>query len=181
MPPKPVDPPPRPRRRLGRWPLIAICTVGAIAVILIATTHPWWTAATPEPTITLTTMSISFTGSGSGAVKATSVCAGHCPVLLSVGGSQTLTFTVTPDTAFTNCDPSVYYTVTKVTETTTGGAFPIAGVTADSGRTSLPVTIPNPVGSTTCVTTAQIWVDFNVVDQGPSSQTPALKVTVIQS
>jgi hypothetical protein len=176
----PEKPVPR-RRRWGRWSLVAVCAVGATAVLLIATTHPWWTVGSAGPQFTLETMAISFGGTAAGDVHATSICAGHCPVALSVGVSQTLTFTVTPETAFTNCSPPVYYTVTKVTETTTGGAFQVAGITANSGRTSLPVTIPDPVGEPGCVTTAQIWVDFHVVDAGASTQTPALKVTVTHS
>jgi len=149
-------------------------------VVLIATIHPWWTTATPVPAFTLESLTVAFTGSGASAVHATSVCAGHCPVRLSVGERQTLVFTVTPTTHITNCSPSPYYTVTNVVETSSGGAFGLVNVSANSGA-SLPVNIPSPLGGPTCVTTAQIWVTFGVADQGPSNQTPALKVTVTQS
>ena len=175
----PVPPPAR-RRRLGRLQLVGICIAGVVVVLLVATVHPWWGKPTPPPTFTLVTLDVTFNGSASSAVHATSICAGHCPITLSAGTEQTLAFTVTPYTAIANCSPSTYYTVTKVTETTTGSAFQLNSVSADTG-TKLPVTIPNPLGSSTCVTTATIYVSFGVADQGPTNQTPALKVTVTHS
>jgi len=155
-----------------------VCVAGAIAVVVIATVHPWWIDSATGPEFTLSTLAITFAGSAATAVTATTVCGGHCPVTLGVGASQLLAFTVTPNSAITNCSPKVHYSVTKVVETSTGGAFPIASVTADVDHTALPVTIPSPLGGSTCVTTAQIWVTFDVVNEGPSHQTPALKVTV---
>jgi hypothetical protein len=176
--PDPPAEPPRRRRRWGRKTLIIVCIAGAIAVLLIATIHPWWIGSSTAPQFVLDTMNISFGGSAAAAVEATSICNGHCPVTLSVGTTQLLGFTVTPESTITNCSPKVHYSVTKVTETSTGGAFPIESVGADVDHTALPVTIPNPVGGSTCVTTAQIWVTFDVVDQGASHQIPQLKVTV---
>jgi len=172
---------PRRRRRWGRWTLVAVCAIGAVAVILIATTRPTWIYGPREPEFTLESIAVGFTGSGAGAVSATSICGGHCPVRLSVGTTQLLAFTVTPSTPIGNCSPSTHFTVTKVVESSTTGAFPVDSVSADVHHTALPVTIPNPLGGSTCVTTAQIWVTFGVVDQGPSTQTPSLKVTVTES
>ncbi|MFY9717264.1 MAG: hypothetical protein WAK40_04950 [Thermoplasmata archaeon] len=176
----PDSPPeaPRRRRRWGRRTLIAVCIAGAIAVLLIATIHPWWIGPSTAPQFVLDTMNISFSGSASAAVEANSICGGHCPVTLGVGATQLLAFTVTPVSPISNCSPKVHYSVTKVTETSTGGAFPIASVSADEAHTALPVTIPNPLGGRECVLTAQIWVTFDVVDEGASHQIPQLKVTV---
>ncbi len=149
--------------------------------MLIATTHPWWAGGTPLPAFTLATMDITFAGSGASAVKATAICNGHCPVRLSEGDSQVLAFTVTPTVTISGCNPAVYYSVTKVNETSTGGAFVVTHVGAGVSNAPLPVTLPNPLGGPTCVLTAEVWVTFEVRDLGPSTQSPALKVTVVQS
>jgi hypothetical protein len=161
-------------------PLTAVCVAGAVAVVLIATTHPWWTVGTPLPVFTLETLGVTFTGSGASAVQAINICERHCPVSVSVGQHETLAFTVSPYTSIPNCSPPVHYTVTKVVETSTGSAFNLLNVSANTGS-SLPVDIPSPLGGPRCVATAEIWVTFNVLDQGPATATPALEVTVTKS
>jgi len=168
------------RRRWSRGSLVAVCVVGAIAVIAIATIHPWWGSPGALPQFTLQTLAISFAGNGSAAVKATNVCAGHCPITLSEGQRQTLSFTVNPVPPLAVCNPSKYYTVKSVVETS-AGAFGLTGVTAGTSGSPLPITIPDPVGGPTCQETAQIWLSFLVGNSGPPHQTPALKVTVTLS
>ncbi|HTP56069.1 MAG TPA: hypothetical protein VML53_05335 [Thermoplasmata archaeon] len=169
--------PPRRRQRWGRWTLIGVCAVGAVVVILIATTHPWWSTSSPAPEFTMKTLAISFTGTGASAVKATAVCGGRCPFPIPAGSHTTVTFTITPNSQPTGCDWSTYYRVTKVVETTSG-AFALTGVTADNPPVALPVPIPYPYNGSTCISYAQIWLAFSVVDSGASTQTPALTVTV---
>jgi hypothetical protein len=181
--PDPVEAaPPKPRRR-GWLSILAVCAVGVLAVSAIATIHPWWGGSSAAPTFTLKTLNVTFVGSGAGSVKADDLCELKCPAKLSAGTSGLIGFTVTPDATIRGCDPSPYFTITKVTEVTTGGAFPLASVTADSQQ-ALPVTIPNPLNpgnGGTCVTTAEVWLTLTVVDQGPATQSPAFKVTVTKS
>jgi len=172
--------PAQPRRTWGRYRIAAVVVAGAVAVLLIANSHPWSLAGPAPAAFELKSLSVTFTGSGSGGVMAVSVCQTECPVHAHVGDTATVGFTVSPVHAFTgNCSPSVYYTVTKVTESSTG-AFQVANVTANSNE-KLPVTLPDPLGKPGCLVNDQIWVVFTVVDSGPSVQTPTLQVTVTQS
>ena len=172
-----VSTPPARRRFWTRGRLLAVCVAGVVAVIVIANTHPWSLLET-TPTIELQSLGVTMVGSGATGVHAPSPCAGQCPVAAHAGSTVTVSFLVVPYGSIT-CNPSVYYTITKVTQTSTG-AFTLTGVTANSGA-KLPVTIPDPVGGSTCQTSDEIYVSFSVTNQGPSSQIPTLQVTVTQS
>jgi len=181
MPKRGEPEPPPARRPWGRYRLAAVIGIGIVAVLLIANTHPWTYVAPPPPSFQLKTLTVTFTGSGSGAVHSGDLCLGHCPLSAAVGSSASVAFLVEPNTAITgNCDPSPHFTITKVAENPSSAAFALTAVSANNGE-KLPVTIPDPLGGTTCVDTDQIWVTFSVADQGPSSQTPALQVTVTES
>lgn len=175
------DPTPAPARRRHRWgklPLIAIAAAGVIAVVVIATVHPWW--ETPKPAFTLKSISVSFAGSGASEMIAQDLCVSRCPLTAVVGQQASVGFSVIPSPSVT-CGSSTYYTITKVKETTTAGAFSISGVTAGANKTHLPVTIPDPLTGPDCVTTAELTVTFLVSDSGTPTQTVALVVTVTQS
>lgn len=169
--------PVRRRRFWGRYQLLAVCVIGAVAVVLIANTHPW-SFLEPVPSFELVTLDVTYTGSGATGVHSGSICPNECPVRAGVGSTVTVGFLVVPVSSV-NCSPSTYFTITKVTQTSTG-AFSLTGVSANAGA-KLPVTIPNPVGGKSCETSDEIYVAFSVSDQGPSSQTPVLEVTVTQS
>ena len=172
------SPPPAARRPFWtRNRLLAVCVAGVVAVIVIANTHPW-SLLEPAPSIELASLGVTMVGSGAGGVHAASTCANQCPVRANVGSTVTVSFLVVPYGSIT-CTPSVYYTITKVTQTSTG-AFTLTGVTANSGA-KLPVTLPDPVGGSTCQTSDEIFVSFSVANQGPSTQTPTVQVTVTQS
>lgn len=174
-----LPPPPRRRLRWGRGPLIAVVVAGVVAVVLIATIHPW--ALGPAPAkFTLSGLDVSLTGSGASGVTVIDVCLHRCPATVSVGEKYIADFTVNPKATVT-CGDSTYFSVTKVKETTTGGAFSIENVSADAKSVPLPITIPYPLTGASCVTTAEIWVTFSVSDHGAPSQTPALVATVTES
>jgi len=169
--------PPARRPFWGRYRLLAAIAAGAVAVVLIATTHPWVPSGPPPPTFVLKSMSISFGGTGSSGVQSELVCADACPVSAQVGSYPRVPFSVSPQSTSTgNCSPSTYYSITAVA-VVTPEAFTIHSISVNSGG-SLPVTLPDPYGGTSCVETVEIWVTFSVANVGPATQSPSLKVSV---
>jgi len=169
-------PPPR-RPFWGRYRLLAAVAAGAVAVLLIATTHPWISSGPPPPTIVLKSLTISFTGTGASGVQSELVCESSCPVSAQVGSYPRVPFSVSPvSPAVGTCSPTPYYNITAVA-VETPEAFTIHAISVNDGQ-SLPVTLPDPFGGSSCVETVQIWVTFAVADVGAASQSPTLKVSV---
>lgn len=160
-----------------RWRLLAAVAAGVVAVVLIATTHPWIPNGPAPPTIELKSLSISFSGSGASGVQSELICEDACPVAATVGSSPRVPFSVSPQsTSVGNCSPTTYYSISAVA-VESPQAFTIHSISVNSGG-SLPVTLPDPYGGSSCVETVQLWVTFSVADVGPASQSPTLKVTV---
>jgi hypothetical protein len=169
--------PPARRRFWTRYRLLAICVVGVVAVALIANTHPW-NFLEPSPSFVLQSVTVTIGGSGASGVHSASVCSQQCPFSAKVGTNPTFDLLIVPDASM-NCSPTVHYSITKVA-TSSSGAFSISGVTANSGE-KLPVTLPDPLGAPVCQTRDTLHVSLSVSDQGPSTQTLALQVTVTHS
>lgn len=173
---KAAAPPPK-RPFWGRYRLLAAVGAGVVAVVLIATTHPWIPSGPAPPTFVLKGMTITFAGTGATGVKSELVCAGVCPVSAPVGSFPRVPFSVSPTSTSTgNCSPTTYYSITAVS-VVSPVAFTLHALSVNSGG-ALPVTLPDPYGGTTCVETVEIWVTFSVADVGPANQTPTLKVSV---